>query len=61
MIHKYLDDNPTETPSDVYPITITLTDDDGGVATASTSVRVNNVAPNDPFLLAAARLQLEEL
>ena len=31
--HQYLDDNPTGTPSDVYAISVTLTDDDGGVDT----------------------------
>ena len=43
--HQYLDDNPTGTPSDVYPITVTVEDDDGGSGTASTSVTVNNVDP----------------
>ena len=33
------------TPSDVYPITVTVTDDDTGSATAITHVTVNNVAP----------------
>ena len=28
--HQYLDDNPTGTPSDVYTIDVTLTDDDTG-------------------------------
>jgi|GEM_PF-2010715 len=43
--HQYLDDDPTGTPSDVYPITVTVTDKDGGVGVATTSVTVNNVAP----------------
>lgn len=43
--HHYRDDNPTGTPSDVYPIQITLTDKDGGVGTASTAVTVQNVNP----------------
>ncbi|MBF8266568.1 MAG: cya 3 [Dehalococcoidia bacterium] len=42
--HQYLDDNPTGTGSDVYAISVTVTDDDNGVGTASTSVTVNNVA-----------------
>jgi hypothetical protein len=43
--HPYLDDSPGGTPSDTYPISVTVTDDDTGSATASTSVTVNNVAP----------------
>ncbi|NQW18011.1 MAG: hypothetical protein HQ478_11060, partial [Chloroflexi bacterium] len=43
--HQYLDDNPTGTLSDVYPVSVTVTDDDGGASTANTSVTVNNVAP----------------
>jgi hypothetical protein len=42
---QYLDDNPTNTNSDIYTIGITVADDDGGSDTASTSVTVNNVAP----------------
>jgi 1-phosphatidylinositol phosphodiesterase len=44
--HHYLDDNPTSTPSDLYNIGISVTDDDGGVGTADTIVTVNNVAPS---------------
>jgi hypothetical protein len=43
--HQYLDDNPSGTPSDVYPVAVTITDDDTGSGTGSTSVTVNNVAP----------------
>jgi hypothetical protein len=43
--HQYLDDNPSGTASDIYSITVTVTDDDGGSDTAYTSVTVNNVAP----------------
>ncbi len=43
--HQYRDDNPTGSALDLYTITATLTDDDGGIATSSTSVTVNNVAP----------------
>eukprot|EP00913_Durusdinium_trenchii_P028471 g26699.t1 len=44
--HQYLDDNPTGTTSDVYSITATVTDDDGGSHTsAAANVTVNNVAP----------------
>jgi len=43
--HQYLDDDPTGTASDVYPISVTVTDDDTGVGTATTGVTVNNVAP----------------
>ncbi|MCH8830537.1 MAG: hypothetical protein IID45_13255, partial [Planctomycetes bacterium] len=45
--HQYLDDNPTATASDVYSITATVTDDDGGfVTSAASTLTVNNVAPN---------------
>ncbi|MBI4297409.1 MAG: hypothetical protein HY676_02625, partial [Chloroflexi bacterium] len=43
--HQYLDDNPTATASDVYNISVTVTDDDTGVGSAATTVVVNNVAP----------------
>jgi hypothetical protein len=44
-MHQYLDDNPTGTPSDDYPISVTVTDDDGGVGTGSAIVTVDNVDP----------------
>ena len=44
--HQYLDDNPTATASDVNTISVTVTDDDGGVGSSSTAVTVNNVAPS---------------
>ncbi|MCA9217796.1 MAG: PKD domain-containing protein, partial [Planctomycetales bacterium] len=40
-IHTYLDDNA----SDSYDVTLTLTDDDGGVAVETRQVTVHNVAP----------------
>src|SRR5207247_2489524 len=43
--HQYLDDNPSGTASDVYPITVTITDDDGGANAVGTSITVNNLAP----------------
>ena len=43
--HQYMDDNHTGTPSDVYTINVEVTDKDGGVGTATTTVTVNNVAP----------------
>jgi autotransporter-associated beta strand protein len=43
--HQYLDDNPTATASDIYTISVTLTDKDGGVATASPTTTISNVAP----------------
>ena len=43
--HQYLDDNPTATPTDNYPVSVTVTD---GADTASggSTVIVNNVAPS---------------
>jgi hypothetical protein len=43
--HQYLDDNPTSTIYDVYSISITVTDDDGGTGTTGTTVRVNDLDP----------------
>ncbi|MCC6493921.1 MAG: hypothetical protein IT424_12985 [Pirellulales bacterium] len=51
--HRYLDDNPPGTPSDSYAINVRIWDDDGGAATASLSVTVNNVAPFDVHVTAA--------
>jgi PKD repeat protein len=61
--HQYLDDNPTDTPSDVYSVSVEVTDDDGGSDIESTTITVNNVAPvvgvidpgqpNDQFILPA--------
>ena len=45
LSHQYLDDSPSGTPSDLLPITVTVDDFDGGIAQASTAVRVNNIAP----------------
>jgi hypothetical protein len=45
--HQYMDDDPTGTAADVYPVTFTVTDDDTGVGTASATVTVNNVAPSN--------------
>ncbi len=43
--HRYLDDDPSDTPSDSYTITATLTDDDTGDDSATATVVVNNVDP----------------
>src|SRR5204862_2303621 len=43
--HPYADDNPTGTASDVYPITVTVTDKDGATGGTSTPLTVNNAAP----------------
>src|SRR5262249_54842910 len=48
--HQYLDDNPTGTASDTYPVSVTVTDDDTGVGTGTTSVTVNNAAPSNVVL-----------
>jgi hypothetical protein len=45
ITHQYLDDNPTGTDSDVYTIGVTLTDDDTGAASDSTTTTITNVAP----------------
>lgn len=43
--HAYLDDNPTATPSDPYPVYVTITDKDGGQGAAPTAVTVKNANP----------------
>ena len=43
--HHYLDDNPPGTASDNYTISVTVSDDDGGLGSGSSSVTVNNVPP----------------
>jgi parallel beta-helix repeat protein len=43
--HQYLDDKPSVTTSDAYTVSLTLSDDDSGTATASKTVTVANVAP----------------
>jgi hypothetical protein len=35
VTHQYADDNPSGTASDTYPVTMSLVDDDGAVATAN--------------------------
>ena len=51
---QYLDDDPTGTPVDHVPISLAITDDDTGLVTAGTSVRVSNVAPTVVNLSATA-------
>ena len=43
--HRYLDDNPTATPSDDVPLSVTVADDDLGLVLGSHTVRVHNVEP----------------
>jgi hypothetical protein len=43
--HQYLDDDPSGTASDVYVVTVTVTDDDTGSSVGAAPVTVNNVEP----------------
>jgi PKD repeat protein len=43
--HQYLDDNPTGTLFDVYPISVTVTDNHGGSGSGGANLTVNNAAP----------------
>lgn len=48
LTHVYLDEGPSPgntTPQDTHTITVTATDDDGGVTVETRTVRVNNVKP----------------
>src|SRR5262249_27932365 len=54
LTHQYLDDNPTNTPSDVYTVGVTVADDDTGSLSASTSVTVRNVDPTRTALWATS-------
>ena len=46
LSHRYLDDDPTETPGpDTYDIGVSVVDDDRGRGTATTAIGVTNVAP----------------
>jgi hypothetical protein len=45
LTHRYLDDDPSGTPSDLYGISLTVGDDDDGVISAPMQVTVNNVVP----------------
>ena len=43
--HRYLDDQPTATASDVNTVTVTADDGHGGTASATATVTVNNLPP----------------
>ena len=44
--HRYLDDNPSGTPSDIYHVKVTLSDDDTLSDSAEAAIVVNNLAPS---------------
>ena len=52
--HRYLDDNPTRSASDVYAIKATVTDKDGGVGSGGTTTTVTNAAPVAAFAPSSA-------
>ncbi|QDU49638.1 PKD domain-containing protein [Gimesia panareensis] len=56
LSHIYSDDNPTGTAVDLYPVSVTVTDDSGASATAETSITVNNVAPRFNSLVSTATI-----
>jgi len=43
--HQYKDDNPSGSSSDIYPISVTIIDGDGGSGGASSSLTVTNLPP----------------
>jgi len=54
LSHQYLDDNPTGTASDIYSITVIVTDKDGGSGAGGTGITVNNVPPTVGTITAPA-------
>jgi hypothetical protein len=46
VTHQYLDDNPTGTATDAYPISVTVTDNRFGSDSSGVNVTVTNVAPD---------------
>ena len=50
--HQYLDDNPTVTPSDMYTVAVTVTDDDGGNSEAASDNRLYGLSSNTDSLYA---------
>ena len=55
LTHQYLDDNPSDTPSDQYTINLKITDDDTGTSSDNATVTVNNVAPVITCLRSSAK------
>lgn len=49
--HYFPDDDPTDTPSDSYPITLTVTDDDGGMQEYHTWLDVFNTSPEAELII----------
>ncbi|HEX4905873.1 MAG TPA: hypothetical protein VFU93_10500 [Acidimicrobiales bacterium] len=55
--HLYADDDPTGTASDVYGITVTVTDDDGGTGGGTSEITIADSPPSDlTFAPDAARV-----
>src|SRR2546423_1686429 len=55
--HQYLDDNPTNSASDVYTIKATITDDDTGTNCATTTTTISNVTTTSIALCASAVIE----
>ncbi len=55
--HQYLDDDPTGTPSDVYTITVTVTDDDMGSGVDTIPITVDNVDPVITSIVSSATFE----
>ncbi|MGL4512904.1 MAG: hypothetical protein ACRCT8_07410 [Lacipirellulaceae bacterium] len=45
LTHRYLDDNPTGTVSDIVTVSVAVADDDGGLEVERSSLTVRNVTP----------------
>ena len=54
VTHRYLDDNPSGTPADVYTATVQVRDESGATASGSVSILVTNAAPSVTSVVSTA-------
>ena len=59
--HRYLDDNPTNTPFDINQIEVSVIDSADQLSTASVPITVNNIAPEIDFLSVTSPLNENDI